>query len=296
MASGWRGSRPEWEGAEATGPVDIAAVARDDVLIDAIAGDGPVPTDNAEEYHLAALLANWRAEVLAEPLPAGPDLDTIVAAVNQEIGARQAWHAAAARHGGGRLRLLRPLGATAAALAVIAGAMTAFSYNAQPGDPLWKFKQVVFSEQANSTIAQLDATTALNEAQRQIEAGDLSSAKTNLDRARQRVSSVGDSGEQQQLMQRWNRLASAAQQAASPTLTTPPTTPPRPGPLAAPPRPLIPGLPTALPTIPSNIPQRLESLIPTSLNIPGLPTNLLRPRATLTPTPAPPTIPTTTTK
>src|SRR3977135_4132847 len=86
---GSRNSSPYGDGCGGgdTGPVDIAAVRRDDALIDAIASNGPVRTDSAEEYQLATLLADWRAELISPPLPGEPNLDEIVAAVNQEIGA-----------------------------------------------------------------------------------------------------------------------------------------------------------------------------------------------------------------
>ncbi|WP_433757198.1 anti-sigma-D factor RsdA [Nocardia sp. CA-135398] len=148
-----RGSRNSgpYAGSGDTGPVDIAAVRRDDALIDAIASNGPVQTDSTEEFQLASLLADWRAELIAPPLPGGPNLDEIVAAVNQEIGARQVRIGA---QSGGRLRLVRPILGTAAALALVIGGLSAFSYGAAPGDPLWRVKEVVFSEQAQSTVVQ----------------------------------------------------------------------------------------------------------------------------------------------
>ncbi|MGY4101437.1 anti-sigma-D factor RsdA [Nocardia sp. R16R-3T] len=148
-----RGSRNSgpYAGSGDTGPVDIAAVRRDDALIDAIASSGPVQTDSAEEFQLASLLADWRAELIAPPLPGEPSLDEIVAAVNQEIGARQVRIGA---QSGGRLRLIRPILGTAAALALVIGGLSAFSYGAAPGDPLWRVKEVVFSEQAQSTVVQ----------------------------------------------------------------------------------------------------------------------------------------------
>ncbi|WP_327095545.1 anti-sigma-D factor RsdA [Nocardia vinacea] len=148
-----RGSRNSgpYAGSGDTGPVDIAAVRRDDALIDAIASNGPVQTDSAEEFQLASMLADWRAELISPPLPAEPNLDEIVAAVNQEIGARQVRIGA---QSGGRLRLIRPILGTAAALALVIGGLSAFSYGAAPGDPLWRVKEVVFSEQAQSTVVQ----------------------------------------------------------------------------------------------------------------------------------------------
>ncbi|MCX4097192.1 anti-sigma-D factor RsdA [Nocardia sp. alder85J] len=185
-----------------TGPVDIMAVRRDDALIEAIAGDGPVTTDSSEEYQLAALLANWRAEIIEPPLPAGPDLDAIVAAVNQEIGARQSRIGGARR---GNLRLVRPLLGAAAAVAVIAGGTTAFSYSAQPGDPLWRVKEVVFSEQAQTTIAQ-HADDDLTKAQDFIAQNRPEQAKALLQSASSTATQVSDDGRKSDLLEKYNDL------------------------------------------------------------------------------------------
>ncbi|MEU6561057.1 anti-sigma-D factor RsdA [Nocardia nova] len=185
-----------------TGPVDIAAVRRDDALIDAIAGDGPVATDSAEEYQLASLLANWRSDIVDAPMPAGPDLDAVVAAVNQEIGAREARVNATRR---GNLRLVRPLMAAAAAVAVIAGGTTAFSYGAQPGDPLWRVKEVVFSEQAQTTIAQR-ADDDISKAQTLIDQNHPEQAKALLQSASSNTMQVDDRARKQDLQARWQHL------------------------------------------------------------------------------------------
>ncbi|WP_051022141.1 anti-sigma-D factor RsdA [Nocardia pneumoniae] len=198
---GSRNSGPYAEASGDTGPVDIAAVRRDDALIDAIASDGPVHTDSAEEYQLATLLADWRAELIAPPMPAEPDLDAIVAAVNQEIGARQARIGA---HAGGRLRLLRPIMGTAAALALVIGGMTAFSYNAEPGDPLWRVKEVVFSEQAQTTVVQR-ADSDLTQASALVSQNP-TQAKERLERARETAEQVSDPEKRSELMTEWQRL------------------------------------------------------------------------------------------
>ncbi|TSE02078.1 hypothetical protein FOS14_01460 [Skermania sp. ID1734] len=263
-----------------SGPVDIAAVRRDDELIDAIAGDGPVATGSSEEFQVAALLANWRAEIVTPPMPAGPDLDEIVALVNQEIGARQARTV-----GGPRLRLVRPILGAAAAIAVVVGGMTAFSYNASPGDPLWKVKQVVFSEQADSTMANLDATNDLDQARQLISQGDPIQAKQHLDSVQTRIPDVKDPSQHDDLVKRFNDLmdqlkkqlpvlpgapaASTAPSSATSgtsasatsgqsngaSATTPASAPTSAGPVL----PLPPGLPT-LPSLPT---------------IPGLPTSIV---------------------
>ncbi|WP_084534915.1 anti-sigma-D factor RsdA [Nocardia yamanashiensis] len=220
---GSQNSGPYAEASGDTGPVDIAAVRRDDALIDAISGDGPVQTGTAEEYQLAALLANWRAEIVAEPMPAGPDLDTIVAAVNQEIGARTARINA---HAGGRLRLVRPILGAAAAIALVIGGLTAFSYNAAPGDPLWRIKEVVFSEQAQTTVV-ARADGDLVEAQKLIEAGKPQEAAAVMERAQANASQVNDSGKKDDLLERWQALLVQLPPAVQATLsaTTTPSTP-----------------------------------------------------------------------
>lgn len=192
-------------------PVDIAAVRRDDALIDAIASDGPVATDSTDEYQVAALLANWRAEITAPPMPAAPDMDAIVAAVNQEVGARDARVT-----GGHKLRLVRPIAGAAAAVALVVGGMTAVSYGAQPGDPLWKVKEVVFSDQASSTVANSDATADLDQAEQLIANGNVAEAKTYLDRASARVGDVKDDAARQELLARWEKLKAELQKKAAP--------------------------------------------------------------------------------
>ncbi|MBF6438724.1 hypothetical protein IU435_20115 [Nocardia cyriacigeorgica] len=200
---GSRDSGPYAEGSSGdNAPVDIAAVRRDDALIDAIASDGPVQTDSTEEFQLAALLADWRAEIIAPPIPDAPDLDTVVAAVNQEIGARQARVGAKA---GGRLRLVRPIAGTAAALALVFGGMTAFSYNAEPGDPLWRVKEVVFSEQAQSTVVQR-ADDDLAAAQELIEQGNPERARARLAQASTNATQVDDPAKREVLLERWQQL------------------------------------------------------------------------------------------
>ncbi|MFC4377540.1 anti-sigma-D factor RsdA [Nocardia halotolerans] len=202
----WRGSNDSGpyaaEDAGDSGPIDIAAVRGDDALIDAIASDGPVRTDSPEEFQLASLLADWRADLLAEPMPAGPDLDTVFAAVNQEIGARQVRVGASSR---GRLRLVRPLLGSAAALAVVFGGVTAFSYSAAPGDPLWRVKEVVFSEQAQSTVV-ASADDDLVAAQNLLTAGDPEQARARLEKASASANQVDDQNKRNDLIARWNLL------------------------------------------------------------------------------------------
>lgn len=206
-------------------PVDIAAVRRDDALIDAISGDGPVETRSPEEYELATLLAGWRAEILAEPLPAGPDLDEVVAAVNRELGAREAL---ASRHtrSKSQLRLLRPIAGAAALIAVAIGGAAAVSYSAEPGDPLWGVKSVVFSEQAESTVARIDTASTLEQAEKMISEGNTAGAQELLESAEARSSDITDSGQRNELGDWLQRLAGELNQLVLPTLPPAPVPPP----------------------------------------------------------------------
>ncbi|MFD4403015.1 anti-sigma-D factor RsdA [Nocardia sp. NPDC058499] len=198
-----RNTDPYAEGSGAgSEPVDISAVRRDDELIDAIARGGPIPTESTEELQLATLLADWRAEIVAPPLPDAPDLDTVVAAVNQEIGARQARISA---QSGGRLRLLRPIATTAAALALVFGGLSVFSYQAEPGDALWRVKEVVFSEQAQSTVVQY-ADDNLAAAQELLDEGKPEQAKARLEQASANATQVDDPAKRNELAARWRDL------------------------------------------------------------------------------------------
>jgi len=198
-----RNTDPYAEGSGAgSEPVDISAVRRDDELIDAIARGGPIPTESTEELQLATLLADWRAEIVAPPLPDAPDLDTVVAAVNQEIGARQARISA---QSGGRLRLLRPIATTAAALALVFGGLSVFSYQAEPGDALWRVKEVVFSEQAQSTVVQY-ADDNLAAAQELLDEGKPEQAKARLEQASANAAQVDDPAKRNELAARWREL------------------------------------------------------------------------------------------
>lgn len=239
-------------------PIDVAAVRRDDALIDAISTDGPVATDSPEEYQVAALLSNWRAEILAQPMPAEPDLDDIVARVQAELGARDDL-VTRTRSGRNHLRLLRPIAAAAAVVAIAMGGMTIFSYNAEPGDPLWGVKQVVFTERAASTVAKIDTTTNLEEAERLIASGDAAGAKAKLESAGARANAVNEAGTRDELNGWRQRLLTELDKAV------PTPAPPVP---SAPEQPPVSGDPSSAGSGQQTSP--LISLWPTSVPNPGL--------------------------
>lgn len=246
--------------------MDVAAVRRDDALIDAIAGGGPVATDSPEQYELALLLANWRADIVATPMPDGPLLDDVIAAMD-EADAREARSAAR-----GKLRLLRPIAGAAAAIAVVMGGATIFSYNAEPGDPLWSVKSVVFSQQADSTVAQIDTTSQLQEAERMLATGDAESVKNLLDNAADRVGGIRDADQRREL-EVWRAKLAAQLAEIAPTTTA---QAPAPGTTTTDAPALTTQLPTSLPglpgtTLPGVEPQPGTTLPSTDLQLPGLP-------------------------
>ncbi|PBC57550.1 anti-sigma-D factor RsdA [Rhodococcus sp. ACPA1] len=268
-------------------PVNVAAVRRDDALIDAIAGGGPVATDSPEQYELALLLTNWRADIVATPMPTGPLLDDVIAAIDAS-DARSARSAAR-----GKLRLLRPIAGAAAAIAVVMGGATIFSYNAAPGDPLWSVKSVVFSQQADSTVAQIDTTSQLQEAERLIAAGDAEAAKNLLEGAAGRAGGVRDADMRNEL-DVWRAKLAAEVEKIAPT-TPPATTTPGTTTTDTPTQTIE--LPATAPGTPGSTTtpgvEQLPGTLPTDLQIPGLPPTSLPPLPTTTLTLPPETLPST---
>ncbi len=275
--------------------VDISAVRRDDALIDAISGNGLVETESTEEYELATLLAGWRAEILSDPVPAGPDLDQVVAAVHRELGSRDALASKRARSNR-QLRLIRPIAGAAALVVVALGGAAVVSYSAEPGDPLWSVKQVVFSEQAQSTEARIDTTTTLERAEELIADGKANEAQQLLASAEARSSGVTDSADRDALGEWLQRLSAEIDKLAPPV-----PTPPAPGPEVVPapdagqippaPQPPVeqvplPLPPTSLPVEPS-VPPGTSPAPPTDPTIMDAPPASDTVSPTPTPTPAP---------
>lgn len=112
-------------------PVDLAAVRRDDALIESISSGGPVATDSTEQYELALILSQWRDDVVATPMPEGPLLDDVIAAITATPSGFSDRQRSRSRS---RLRVVRPIAAAAAVAAVVFGGATAMAYDAQPGD------------------------------------------------------------------------------------------------------------------------------------------------------------------
>ena len=161
-------------------PVDLVAVQADDELINALAAGMTVSAPGVGGYdaddRVAAILAAWKADVDADPIPELVDTDTAVSTVM------------AARQPSGRIRHLVPVAAAAAFVVLAIGGVSVSSYNAQPDDALWGVSKVLYSERAESVEAaarveeRLDnAKQALSQGQPVLAAQELAQAQEDLE-------------------------------------------------------------------------------------------------------------------
>src|SRR5690349_9749089 len=168
----------------ADGPVDLVAVQADDELVNALGagaavtygdrspGVDPDPRRHRDE-RLVAMLASWRAEIEAEPIPELIDLDTAVAAV---VAGVKADAAGARRKRAARLRHLAPLAAAAAIIVATVTGVGLGSQNAMPGDALWPVQKVVNPERAESVETKLVVESRFDEVRTALETGDTETA------------------------------------------------------------------------------------------------------------------------
>jgi hypothetical protein len=163
------------------GPVDLAAVRADDALLDAIAGGtggfgqlgyGRLGQDDDQ---LAAVLAAWRADIEADPMPELVTLDEAVEAVDAGHDARDRLHSR------GRRRM--PFAVAAAAVVVAFAGLTVAVHGAMPGDALWSISQVAFPSRAQTVQQTETAKGTIVEANNAIRRGDIPAAKQLLQQA-----------------------------------------------------------------------------------------------------------------
>ncbi|MDL9938305.1 anti-sigma-D factor RsdA [Gordonia sp. ABSL1-1] len=193
---------------DAGDPVDIAAISLDDQFLDALSRDVPVPTRDDAEYELAALLSGWRHEVVGTPAPELPTVEEVERAI-----------AATERAGRGKriVRHLRVVSGAAAVVIVAAAGLTVLSQGAQPGDPLWGVKKVVFAEAASETQASYDVRNNLERAQEAISSGRMDEAASLIQKAESQMGPVRSSDTREQMGEWIKRLRAEA----TPTTITP---------------------------------------------------------------------------
>lgn len=170
-------------------PVDLAAVQADDELINALAAGFGVPS-GGRAFHaddqVVALLSNWRADVMDEPIPELIDLETAVAAVKAGMpstGRVTKLHSARARH-------LVPVAAAAAFLVLVGGGVTIGSATAEPDSALWPVSKVLFSERAESVEAAVRVSDKIDHAKQALTEGKPEQAAADLAQAQQDLAKV----------------------------------------------------------------------------------------------------------
>ncbi len=153
-------------------PVDLVTLQADDELINALASglsvSGTGEWDIGSDDRMCAVLAAWKAEIDAEPIPELVELDTAVATVQ------------AARRPQGRVRHLAPVAAAAAAVVALLGGLSLGSYSAEPDDVLWPVAKVLYSERTTSVEAADRVEQHIARAKQAIAAGQPAVAEQEL--------------------------------------------------------------------------------------------------------------------
>jgi hypothetical protein len=167
------------EGDLVDGPVDLAAVRADDALIDALAGGAGVAGDQdgygfggTDDDRLAAILAAWRADIEADPMPELVTLDEAAEAVAAGHESRDRLRSR------GRRRM--PFAIAAVAAAVACAGLTVAVHGAMPGDTLWGVSKVFFSERAQSVERVEEVRTRIEAANGALARGDTQAARNEL--------------------------------------------------------------------------------------------------------------------
>jgi hypothetical protein len=195
-------------------PIDLVAVQADDELINALSAGMSVSAPGLHGYdaddQVAAILAAWKAEVDAEPIPELVDLDTAVATI------------VAARPPSRRARHLAPVAAAAAFIVLAVGGVSVGSYNSEPGDALWGVSKVLYSERAGSVEAAARVESRIATAKQALAQGDPAVAAQALAQAQAELASVRPEEGKADLADVQNFLAAKADE-------TPPGQPTDPG-------------------------------------------------------------------
>jgi hypothetical protein len=170
------------EGDLVDGPVDLAAVRADDALIDALAGGAGAAGDpdgygfgGTDDDRLAAILAAWRADIEADPMPELVSLDEAADAVEAGHQSRDRLRS--------RTRRRMPFAIAAVAAAVACAGLTVAVHGAMPGDTLWGVSKVFFSERAQNVERVEEVRNRIEAANGALARGDVNQARNELAQA-----------------------------------------------------------------------------------------------------------------
>jgi hypothetical protein len=260
--------------------VDLLTVAEDDRLLSALGHGEPGPDDD----EVAALLAAWRNELQDDDIAGRANFEPtdvdgrgsvapLVSANPERVPRRRG------------LRLAGParsLVGIAAGIVLLAGGLTLAARNAGPNSPLWPLTTIVYSERADSLIAQQDAEQAIRLAREAITQARYTEATELLDLATARANEVHDAATAQRLLTEIAAVRGLLPGASLPPATTAPAVPP--GPVTSPSGPATNPVQTG--ATPAPIPGATVPGLPLPLPLPSLPV-LPLPTPTLLPLPLP---------
>lgn len=250
---------------------DPAEVERDDEHINALGrGDRPAGDDA-----LLALLAGWRAEVDAAPLPALPGDQEIAVALAPNVTRlrpRRGWAGSGEHHHGQRPALWQAVTGAAAVAAVIVGGLSVAAHSAMPGDPLWGVSKTIFSDRAGEVELVSDLSEHLAAADVAAREGDHDKAERLLGEVTERLDEVSDASERVELMKRRDAIKRDLSRVT-------PSAVPSPGPVA--PAVPAPGAATLIPGVPVPLPSDLLPPPPAGMPVIPIPLDGLRISSTL---------------
>ncbi|MEK6442659.1 anti-sigma-D factor RsdA [Pseudonocardia sp. T1-2H] len=160
------------DGGFAEEPIDLVAVQADDELINALSAGLSVSSPGLSGYddddRVVAMLAAWKAEVDADPIPELVSTDKAVQAV--ESGAPRS----------ARRRHLIPLAGAAALLVFSIGGVSLGAHDAQPGDPLFGVTRVLYSNVAESRQAAFEVRDRIAAVNDKLAHGDTAGAQRDI--------------------------------------------------------------------------------------------------------------------
>jgi hypothetical protein len=235
--------------------IDFSLVHADDEFLDALGAAQPDQNGEFADDKRAALLLSWRHDVDDEPIPELVDPKLAVVTV-QAARIRQ-------RRGP---RLLAPIAAAAAVLAIVFAGVGLAARDAQPGDTLWGLTRVLYADHARSVEAAAAVRVDLRDAEEALAKGRVAEAKTMLDEARHTLPTVSTEDGKADLQAQHEALVAklpgnpavdpASPPAANPTTaptggTTAPTSPSTPPADTSTTNPTVPTNPTTDPTSPT---------------------------------------------
>jgi hypothetical protein len=169
--------------------IDLALVHADDEYLDMLSNaylDGregaPDDFDNLGDIgddQLTRLLMTWRRDVDAEPIDELVDPKLATATVHAARMQRKR-----------RPRLLVPIAAAAAVLAIAFAGVGLAARDAEPGDTLWALTKVLYADHARSVEAAAAVKADLREAKAALTQGNVAEAKSKLEDAHAALPSV----------------------------------------------------------------------------------------------------------